>query len=190
MSDSVIRPAFHHINLKTTRLQEMIDWYAVVVGAEVTFQSDMIAFVSNDEANHRIALTAFDGFAEDPERGTRIGLHHTAFEYGSLVDLDASYLRLSEQGIVPDFCIDHGPTFSYYYLDPDGNHVELQADNFDDWAASKAWMRDSEEFRANAIGVFVDPDLVAAAIAAGRAAEIHAAAMAGEFLPEAMRTAQ
>ena len=25
-------------------------------------------------------------------------------------------------------------TFSYYYADPDGNHVELQVDNFGDWA--------------------------------------------------------
>jgi catechol 2,3-dioxygenase len=36
--DAIVRPAFHHVNLKTTRLQEMIDWYGEVVGAEVTFQ--------------------------------------------------------------------------------------------------------------------------------------------------------
>ena len=28
----VIAPVMHHINLKTIRLQEMIDWYANVVG--------------------------------------------------------------------------------------------------------------------------------------------------------------
>ena len=27
----MIHPTFHHLNLKTTRLQEMIDWYALVV---------------------------------------------------------------------------------------------------------------------------------------------------------------
>jgi hypothetical protein len=26
------KPAFHHVNLKTTRLQEMIDWYGTVAG--------------------------------------------------------------------------------------------------------------------------------------------------------------
>ncbi len=31
----VIRPKFHHVNLKTTRLQEMIDFYALLLGAEV-----------------------------------------------------------------------------------------------------------------------------------------------------------
>jgi catechol 2,3-dioxygenase-like lactoylglutathione lyase family enzyme len=52
----MIRPALHHANLKTTRLQEMIDWYAVVLGAKVNFQWTGGAFMSNDRANHRIAL--------------------------------------------------------------------------------------------------------------------------------------
>ena len=33
MTDTaVIQPKFHHLNLKTTRLQEMIDWYRTLVG--------------------------------------------------------------------------------------------------------------------------------------------------------------
>ena len=38
MSESVIHPKFHHFNLKTTRLDEMIDYYSVLVGAEVIFR--------------------------------------------------------------------------------------------------------------------------------------------------------
>ena len=38
MSTDVIHPKFHHVNFKTTRLQEMIDWYTTLVGAEVLFQ--------------------------------------------------------------------------------------------------------------------------------------------------------
>ena len=49
-------------------------------------------------------------------------------------------------------------TLSYYYADPDGNNVELQVDNFGDWKKSTEWMRTSEEFKANPIGEFVDPD--------------------------------
>ncbi len=60
MTDTaVIHPTFHHFNLKTTRLQEMIDWYGTLVGAEVNFQDDVGAWLSNDAANHRIALLAF-----------------------------------------------------------------------------------------------------------------------------------
>ena len=80
----MIHPKFHHFNLKTTRLQEMIDFYAVLVGAEVIFQDDLGAWLSNDEANHRIALLAFPDFSDDPEKETHTGLHHSAFEYGSL----------------------------------------------------------------------------------------------------------
>jgi catechol 2,3-dioxygenase len=182
---AVFHPKFHHANLKTTKLQEMIDWYSTVVGSEVLFQNPFGAWLSNDEANHRIALTAFPNFVDDPDKDTHTGLHHTAFEYGSFEHLNASYLRLKEAGIVPDFCLDHGMTFSYYYRDPDGNRVELQVDNFGDWAKSSAWMREGPEFHADPIGQFVDPDRVASAHAAGAAfEEIHARAMAGEFAPE------
>jgi len=182
--DTAIRPKFHHFNLKTTRLQEMIDWYGTLVGAEVLFQDDVGAWLSNDDANHRIALLAFPGFVDDPDKETRTGLHHSAFEYGSFEELNASYLRLRDAGIEPDICLDHGMTFSYYYKDPDGNRVELQCDVFGDWAKSSDWMRTSAAFRANPIGQFVDPALVADAAAAGADFDdIHTRATAGEFAP-------
>jgi catechol 2,3-dioxygenase len=184
-STAVIHPKFHHFNLKTTRLQEMIDFYAVLVGAEVNFQDDVGAWLSNDAANHRIALLAFPGFTDDAEKETRTGLHHTAFEYAGFDELNASYLRLKEAGIEPSFCIDHGMTFSYYYADPDGNHVELQVDNFGDWAESTEWMRTSEEFKANPIGQFVDPERVASDHAANvEFDQIHARAMTGDYAPD------
>ena len=37
-SKAIARPTFHHINLKTLRLQEMIDWYATVPGMETQYQ--------------------------------------------------------------------------------------------------------------------------------------------------------
>jgi 2-polyprenyl-6-methoxyphenol hydroxylase-like FAD-dependent oxidoreductase/catechol 2,3-dioxygenase-like lactoylglutathione lyase family enzyme len=181
----VIAPKFHHVNLKTTRLQEMIDFYSALVGAEVLFQYEMGAWLSNDAANHRIALLAFPGFVDDPEKDTRTGLHHTAFEYGDFDELNRSYLRLKELGITPAFCLDHGMTFSYYYADPDGNHVELQCDVFGDWSKSSAWMRESLEFQQDPLGKFVDPDRVAAAYAQGTTFEqLHAQAMAGELAPD------
>jgi catechol-2,3-dioxygenase len=185
MTDQVIHPKFHHFNLKTTRLQEMVDYYSALVGAEVIHQDEMGAWLSNDEANHRIALLAFSNFSDDPDKETHTGLHHSAFEYSSFDELNSSYLRLKEAGIEPAFCIDHGMTFSYYYADPDGNNIELQADCFGDWSKSMEWMRTSEEFKANPIGRFVDPDRVAADHAEGVAFdEIHVRAMAGGYAPE------
>jgi 2-polyprenyl-6-methoxyphenol hydroxylase-like FAD-dependent oxidoreductase/catechol 2,3-dioxygenase-like lactoylglutathione lyase family enzyme len=179
-------PKFHHANLKTTRLQEMIDWYRTVTGVDVLFQNDLGAWLSNDAANHRIALTAFPNFSDDPEKDTHTGLHHTAFEFDEFDGLNGAYVRLKEAGIVPDFCLDHGMTFSYYYRDPDGNHVELQVDNFGDWAKSSAFMREGPEFHADPIGKFVDPERVAEAYAAGESFDsIHARAIKGEFQPDA-----
>jgi len=183
--NETLKPNFHHFNLKTTRLREMIEWYTTVVGAEVIFEDATGAWLSNDAANHRIALLAFPGFVDDPDKDTRTGMHHSAFEYDSVGDLNATYVRLREQEIEPDICLDHGMTLSYYYKDPDGNHVELQIDDFGDWAASKAWMRTSAEFKANPIGVVVDPERVAELVAAGDdLTEIHRRAMAGELVPE------
>jgi catechol 2,3-dioxygenase len=187
MTDStgVIHPKFHHVNLKTTRLAEMIEWYSTVVGAEVIFRYELGAWLSNDEANHRIALLAFPNFTDDPERDEHTGMHHTAFEYGSFEDLNASYLRLAEAGIEPAICLDHGMTFSYYYADPDGNNVELQCDVFGDWAKSTEWMRSSLDFQGDPLGKFVDPAKVAEDAADDMAFDaIHAKAMDGGYAPE------
>ncbi len=118
-------------------------------------------------------------------------MHHSAFEYGRFEELNASYLRLRAQGIEPDICIDHGMTLSYYYKDPDGNRVELQVDAFGDWSASKRWMRTSPDFKANPIGVFVDPARIAERAAGGDPfEEIHRRAMAGELSPSRSAAAE
>ena len=64
-------------------------------------------------------------------------------------------------GITPYWTVDHGPTTSLYYRDPDGNQVELQIDNFDSVEALNDYFR-SGAFNDNPIGVNIDVnDLVA-----------------------------
>src|SRR5207249_8938664 len=71
------------------------------------------------------------------------------------------FKRLKGAGNAPYWRINHGPTTSMYYKDPDGNRVELQVDNLPSAEAIDTWMR-SGEFAANPIGVIFDPeDLVA-----------------------------
>ena len=132
-----------------------------------------------------MALLALPGLEDDPAKDGHSGLHHTAFEYGSFGDLYESYARLRDLDITPQICLDHGMTTSMYYADPDKNLVELQADNFGDWTKSAAWMHTSPEFAANPIGVAFDPRRVYEAFRGGRtAADLHAAVMAGQFLPD------
>jgi catechol 2,3-dioxygenase len=182
--ETVRAPTLHHINLKTNRLQELIDWYGTVVGTRPNFQFEGGAFLSNDGANHRIALLTMPGLADDDEKVTRTGMHHSAFEYDALDELLGTYLRLKAQGIVPGGCLDHGLTTSFYYHDPDGNSVELQVDNFGDWAASTEFVRTHPDFAADPIGKPVDPDALVQARRDGASAqEIHERSYAGEFPP-------
>ena len=180
----VRKPVLHHINLKTLRLQELIDWYVTVLGAEVNHQFEGGAWLTNDAANHRIALISFPGFADDDEKITRTGMHHCALEFEHLDDLLATFVRLKAEGIEPGGCLDHGLTLSFYYHDPDGNSVELQVDNFGDWAKSTEFMRSDPRFAENPIGSPVDPDALVAARRAGMdPQELHEKAYAGEFPP-------
>ncbi len=181
---AVSGPTLHHINLKTRRLQEMIDWYATVVGMKPTYQFPGGAWLTNDAANHRLALLTAPQLREDPDKLMHTGIHHSAFEYATIDNLLDTYTRLKGRGIEPHACLDHGMTTSFYYVDPDGNSVELQVDNFGNWAESSEWMRAAPQFAADPIGRPVDPDQMVAAYQAGATfAELHQRAYSGEFPP-------
>jgi catechol-2,3-dioxygenase len=99
-------------------------------------------------------------------------------------ELLESYSRLKSLGIEPHMALDHGMTLSFYYVDPDGNSVELQCDLFGNWNASTDWMKTSAAFAANPIGAAVDPDrLVEARVAGASPEQLHERAYAGEFPP-------
>src|SRR6266700_2713214 len=97
-----------------------------------------------------------------------------------------THLRQKGLRIVPHVTVDHGMTTSFYNVDPDGNSVELQVDNFGDWKQSSEWMRTSRQFDADPIGTPVDPEQMIAARRAGASfAELHQRAYASEFKPSA-----
>ena len=153
----MIKPKLHHVTIKTSRLDEMIEWYGLVIGAKVNFRDKVAAWTTNDDANHRIAFLAVPGLGDDGDKTKHNGMHHCAFEYDSFADLMSSYDRMRKAGVEPAFCLDHGLTISLYYKDPEGNFVELQSDNFGDWKLSAEFMRTSADFAANPIGTFFDP---------------------------------
>ncbi len=182
---TVIKPVFHHVTIKTSRLQEMVDWYCKVVGVEVNFQDEYNAWTTNDEANHRLAFLSVPGLEDDADKAKHTGMHHSAFEYASFDELMVSYERLRDEGILPAFSLDHGLTISLYYKDPEGNYVELQSDNFGDWKQSSHFMRTSKDFQSNPIGTFFDPEKVCQAHRAGESfATLQPAIRAGKFQPD------
>lgn len=179
---TTLRPPLHHINLKTIRFEEMIDFYVNVVGVEVIFKNEFAAFTSNDDAHHRIVFITLDGMRDDVDKISHTGVHHTAFDYGSLPELIATYERLRDDGVMPHMSVDHGMAMALYYSDPDGNSVELQVDNFATQREAQEYMRNSPEFRADPFGIYFDPELVAEELAKGLShSEIQVKAWAGAY---------
>ena len=76
-----LQPTLHHVNLRTTRQAELIGWYGTVVGLTVVHEFPMGAWLTNDAANHRLALLSFPEITDDPEKRAHSGIDHLAFEY-------------------------------------------------------------------------------------------------------------
>lgn len=160
-----------HIVYKTPQLQPMADWYTEVLDAVVVFQDKRIAFLTYDGEHHRIALIKVPAPLRIPGLVWRYyrkfwGLDHVAFTYARLENLIATHRRLADNGIHPVWCINHGPTTSMYYEDPDGHRIELQVDNFDSKEDLMAWLAGGE-FDPNPIGVEFDPDVLERQLATG-----------------------
>lgn len=151
----VVPKQLAHIVRRTSRLAELVAWYETVLGAEVVHRDDMLVFLTYDDEHHRIAIAGIPGLEDQPAFAA--GTDHVAFTYTTLGDLLYTYERLKKEGVEPFWCINHGPTISMYYKDPDGSRVELQVDTMPTADSIEAWMK-SGDFAANPIGVVFDPD--------------------------------
>jgi len=165
----VVKPRqLAHVVRRTSRFEELVRWYCTVLGAEVVHSDGMLAFLTYDEEHHRIAIADIPGLPDQPPMAA--GTDHIAFTYGDLGDLLHTFRRLKAAGIEPFWCINHGPTTSLYYKDPDGSRVELQVDNLPTAEAIEGWMR-TGQFAANPIGVVFDPEELVARYEAGEPIE-------------------
>lgn len=152
---SVLRPSsLAHVVFRTKDLSRMLNFWTSFLGAERVFENDFIAFLRYDEEHHRIAII------QEPDTVPRVptaaGLHHLAFSYTSLRALLRAHGEREKIGIKPTWCVNHGPTTSIYYKDPDGNAIETQVDNFETVEKANVFMT-SDEFRDNPIGTDFDP---------------------------------
>lgn len=178
-------PILHHATFMTLDVDAMVAWYEMVVGLEPVFYSQEAAWLTNDLSHHRIAVLKLAGTKRPVDKPHTVGLHHTAFEYGTFGQWIDNYVRLRDVGILPIMSLDHGMTMSMYYQDPDGNGVEIQVDAFGDWTLSKEWMWAAQEFAEDQVGPQFDPEKLVVAYRSGMSAEeIHKRAYAGEYVPD------
>lgn len=155
LSKIVVPKKLSHFVIRTNHFPEMVAWYRFVFHAKTSFENPMIAFLTYDEEHHRFAFLNTEQLSRPDQLFT--GVDHVAFTYADLSDLLHTYKRLSDEGIKPFWCINHGPTTSMYYRDPDGNELEFQVDNFETLEEATGFFF-SEAFSINPIGVDFDPD--------------------------------
>jgi catechol-2,3-dioxygenase len=166
-STKVLSPSLlAHVVLRTASLERMVNFYTTFLGGTITYGNDVISFITYDEEHHRVALIGIP--STGPKVQTSCGLEHIAFTFNSLSDLLQSYRHRKARNIDPFWCVNHGPTTSIYYKDPDGNMLETQVDNFDTIESATAFMM-SKEFAENPIGTDFDPEELIQAIKRGEA---------------------
>lgn len=144
-----------HLVFRCADRKAMVDWYRALFEAELVFEDEVLTFITYDDEHHRLAFFNMPDLPPKPD-GTA-GVHHIAYSYRTIGDLLSTYLRLKPLGILPFWCINHGPTTSLYYRDPEGNDIELQVDNFTDAAEAAAFFH-TDTFANDPIGLEFDPE--------------------------------
>jgi catechol-2,3-dioxygenase len=157
-SQKVISPVkLAHVVLRTSpeKFQEMVSFYKTFLGAHAALENEMLSFQTYDDEHHRVAIVALPGLK--PKDSTTSGLEHISFAFDNINDLLGAYTQRKELGIKPTWSVNHGPTLSIYYRDPDGNNLETQIDSFDTPEEATAAML-TEDFKVNPFGVDFDPE--------------------------------
>ncbi|KIW78345.1 hypothetical protein Z517_08180 [Fonsecaea pedrosoi CBS 271.37] len=144
-----------HMVLRTGDLEKMVSFYTTFLGGHVTHGNDFLSFITYDDEHHRIALIRVSGTS--PKVPTSCGLEHVAFTFPTVAALLLAYRQRKAHGIPPLWCVNHGPTTSIYYKDPDGNMIETQVDNFETVEEANAFMT-GREFAENPIGTDFDAE--------------------------------
>jgi catechol 2,3-dioxygenase-like lactoylglutathione lyase family enzyme len=147
-----------HVVIRTSRFAASRAWYSSVLAAQPSYENEQLCFMTYDDEHHRV------GIINMPELGeispALNGVEHFAFTFNRLDELLATYRRLKREGIEPFWTINHGPTMSFYYRDPDGNKIELQYDVLRTPAEVNAFF-DSGAYEENFMGIIIDADRLA-----------------------------
>lgn len=117
-----------HVALKVRDLNTSREFYERTLGLQVAHQNQERRAVFLSFGRAHIDLTLFEHAVSEAPLAADAGLHHTAWQLGSFEDLQAAYEQLKAMGVSIESTIEHRVTRSIYFLDPDGNRVELYCD--------------------------------------------------------------
>lgn len=117
-----------HIVLHVNDLEKMVAFYRDVLGlVKYREHAGRMVFLTADPdmEDHELALTK-------GREGTAKIIAHIAWRVDTPEDVKAYYERFKARGVPIDHCVSHayeemGNTVSCYFLDPEGNRLEIYA---------------------------------------------------------------
>ena len=116
-----------HVQLRVADLERSKAFYRDVLGFRVAEQDPKHGdlFMTLGEDFHTLDMAQH----ENPETGRGpsrpIGVAHIAFQVSSYAALREAYHALQEHGVAIERAMDHVNQRSIYFLDPDGNRLEI-----------------------------------------------------------------
>lgn len=112
---------FGHVGIYVRDMALMADFYSNFIGLTITDRSEdgRLTFLSSrpHEEHHELLLV------RNPDKRTE--LEHFSFRLASLQDLKDFHRRIRERGYTITRTFNHGNALGCYFLDPEGNQMEV-----------------------------------------------------------------
>ncbi len=126
MSDESTPPTLglRHAVLWVTDPRVSAEFYAKALGLAVKVDGENAVFMASPASATDHDLGLFRAPVQQQPDARQIGLYHLAWEVGTLAELEAARLRLTEMGALVGEN-NHGMSRSLYCQDPDGLEFEI-----------------------------------------------------------------
>lgn len=123
-----------HVVIKVRDLERSLEFYTRVLGLDIMNKSEVpgvmkVAFLScGGRDHHELGLLEIGADAPAADAAS-VGMSHFAFRLKDQESLEAAYADLKANDARVHFTVNHGVANSIYLYDPDGNELEVYADN-------------------------------------------------------------
>jgi catechol 2,3-dioxygenase len=138
---NLVRLDFSHVGFFVRDLPKMVDFYTRVLGFTITdrgfVRGDEIVFTSwNPDEHHQVILVAG---RQGPPNFNHI--NQLSFRVQSIEDLQSVWRSVKDEPGASNLrAVDHGNAWSLYFLDPEGNRLEIFCDT--EWYVEQPCLED------------------------------------------------